>query len=296
MSSLPLRQHCFTGPAGRLAALYCAPAKGAERGVTVVVVSGLYGSKEDSHALLPHLADAGYRVFAYDHRGQHESDGTDDPADYTLEALTQDLLAVLTQINPSEGVHLVGLCMGGFVARAAVQSAAPVRSLAVVGWHLNGDRAVARRLRAAAAVGQRIGCARTVAMASGWAERYWPHDRVDPAFRQITQARLATTRPAHYLGLTRALASALQAEHPGNVPVPALMVSGSEDNLFPASGFTDAARRLGIPHAVIPGTGHLAQLHQPQAVARVLLRFWDTAAPLAVPRPGHRNPSPGVRR
>jgi pimeloyl-ACP methyl ester carboxylesterase len=69
---------------GRLAALEAAPAGPVPvRGVGVLV-PGFTGSKEDFIPLLPPIAEAGYRVIAYDQRGQYESAGPDRERAYSI--------------------------------------------------------------------------------------------------------------------------------------------------------------------------------------------------------------------
>ncbi|MGY2061862.1 alpha/beta hydrolase, partial [Nocardia gipuzkoensis] len=112
---MPLR-----GGAGALAGWDCVPPEGVETRGTAVLVPGFTGSKEDFHALLPPLAAAGFRCVAYDQRGQFESEGPDDPDDYTIADFTADLLGVVESLDAP--VHLLGHSFGGYVARNAVVS------------------------------------------------------------------------------------------------------------------------------------------------------------------------------
>jgi pimeloyl-ACP methyl ester carboxylesterase len=84
----------------------------------IVLVPGWTGSKEDFIAVLAPLAERGWTVLAYDHRGQYESAGPDDEGAYTLAALAHDLLDVVASLGP-EPVHVVGHSFGGLVAREA---------------------------------------------------------------------------------------------------------------------------------------------------------------------------------
>ena len=53
---------------------------------------------------------------ACDQRGQYESPGTDDPADYSVESLATDLLDLVDELG---GVaHVVGHSFGGLVSRS----------------------------------------------------------------------------------------------------------------------------------------------------------------------------------
>src|SRR5947209_19202740 len=84
----------FPGGAGPLAALDTGG--DGERG-TVLLVAGYTGSKEDFAPLLAPMAAVGLSAVAIDQRGQFESPGPDDPAQYSIDALADDVLAVARQ-------------------------------------------------------------------------------------------------------------------------------------------------------------------------------------------------------
>ena len=54
----------------RVPALRGLPRPEADNGIDVVMVSGFFGTKEDYRMLLPLLAEAGFRGWAYDYHGQ----------------------------------------------------------------------------------------------------------------------------------------------------------------------------------------------------------------------------------
>src|SRR4051812_9093566 len=109
----------FPGRAGPLAALDTGGE--AVRG-TALLVAGYTGSKEDFAPILAALGEAGYRVVALDQRGQYESPGPDDPAEYSVAELGQDVGAVSRVLRQESGepLHLLGHSFGGLVTRAAV--------------------------------------------------------------------------------------------------------------------------------------------------------------------------------
>lgn len=77
------------------------------------------------------LADAGYHVVALDTRGHGDSDWAPD-ADYAIEALTDDVLGVLSTL--ARPVVLIGASMGGLTSILVAGQAAPeqVRKLVLV--------------------------------------------------------------------------------------------------------------------------------------------------------------------
>lgn len=102
---------------GRLAALEAAPVGPAPVRGVAVLSPGFTGSKEDFILLLSPLAAAGYRVIAYDQRGQYESSGPDRERAYSIALFARDLREVIGAVGNGEPVHLVGHSFGGLVAR-----------------------------------------------------------------------------------------------------------------------------------------------------------------------------------
>ncbi len=293
MTAPPVTSRRFTTPAGQLAAVHCAPPEDTDRGIAVVLVGGLAGSKEDFLPLLPLLARAGYHAYAYDHRGQYESDGPDSPDAYTLHTLADDLRSILAQIDHPYGVHLAGLCMGGFVARHAAMSAPGVASLALVGCPLGVSLGTYLRLRALALSCRIIGPTRTARMVIDRFDKARPDEALDTATADVARVRLTRTRPAHYFGLVRSWA---RVRHDGPLPaapVPTLLLHGAKDSLFPTRLYVEAARRTGATYMVVPQAGHSAHQHRPEAVARAMQGFWQA---LPVPDPAVRpgRPAAGV--
>ncbi len=95
----------------------CGQPPGPGPGGDVVIASGFFGTKEDFRELLALLARAGVRGWAYDYRGQ--LDAGQPGQEYSIDALARDLRDLLHA--PGVGpVHIIGHCLGGFVARSAV--------------------------------------------------------------------------------------------------------------------------------------------------------------------------------
>ncbi|WP_353808950.1 alpha/beta fold hydrolase [Agromyces sp. SYSU T00194] len=120
-------------PSGPLARIALGPAT-AQR---VLLVPGMTGSKEDFLLMMPLLADAGYRVEAFDMAGQYESweagpERLDPPERrYSRRLFVDDLLAVLeTGATPA---HVLGYSYAGTVAAdAALRRPAAFASLTLL--------------------------------------------------------------------------------------------------------------------------------------------------------------------
>lgn len=85
----------------------------------LLLIPGFTGSKEDFTPLLGPLARLGWRVTAYDQRGQYETAGTSSD-DYSLEGFAADAVAVQAALSPERPSAVLGHSFGGVVAQAAV--------------------------------------------------------------------------------------------------------------------------------------------------------------------------------
>ncbi|MDK1474962.1 alpha/beta fold hydrolase [Streptomyces sp. 549] len=281
MPRTSVRRCRFHTPSGRLAGLHAAPAPSLDRGTSVVLVPGLLGSKEDFAFLLPLLAQAGFDAYAYDQRGQYESDGPHDPEAYTVAALAADLDLVLDQVRHPHRVQVLGAGFGGLVAA----SATGVRDGRVDGLTLLGCPAgllpeQRLRMRVTAGAVQTLGAVRTVRLMLAHRERPRSGDHPHPALHRVARERLTATRPAHYLGVVRSWAAAEPLAPLGGpaVDLPVLVLHGTRDAVFGADDYARTARQLGAALTAVPRAGHSAQVHRPQAVARALQGFWSRAA------------------
>lgn len=111
------------------------PPRGTTERATVVIVPGPGTTQSDVAAMLPVLTGSGYRICLYHHRGTGDSTTTDQPGDHSIGTFVDDLRTVVWAIGGGPGpVHLLGLELGGLVARSATLSAPhEVRSLTLLG-------------------------------------------------------------------------------------------------------------------------------------------------------------------
>ena len=101
-------------------------------GPPVVLSHGLPGSAYDWRALLPAIADRGYRAIAYGRVGYGRSDPRPN-ADYTPAANAQELNELLKALH-LEDVTVVGWSYGGVVAMlAALEEISPIARLVLLG-------------------------------------------------------------------------------------------------------------------------------------------------------------------
>lgn len=275
---------------GEFAAHEAVPPSGATRG-TALLVPGFTGSKEDFIALLKPLALAGYRVVAVDQRGQYETPGPADRAEYTREKLALDVVAMTEALaEPGSGskrtrepVHLVGHSFGGLVCRSAVIEHGPERwaSLTLMS---SGPAAIApgevARLRMLVdALG--VYDLETIWQAKQELEepKNTP-ETTDPEIEDFLRERWLTTVPEQLAAAGEQLMTEPdRVAELAAVPLPKLVLSGEEDYAWPVTSMDDMARRLEARRVIVEGAaGHSPNAERPKATAAALAEFWGTAA------------------
>jgi pimeloyl-ACP methyl ester carboxylesterase len=229
---------------------------------------------------------AAYRCITYAARGYPPSDVPADQGAYSQARAVSDAVAILDGLGVTRA-HVVGLSMGGFTALHLVL-AHPDRILSAVvagaGYGAQPERADAFRAECmataaafaaegAAQVAERyaIGPARVQFQNKnprGWAEfagALAGHSSVGSA---LTMRGVQAARPSLY-ALTDELTK---------VRTPVLVVVGDEDEgcLEPALMLKRTVPTSGL--AVLPRTGHTANLEEPDVFNRVVDRFLATVA------------------
>ena len=229
---------------------------------------------------------ATYRCISYAARGYPPSDVPTDPAAYTQVRAVADAVAVLDGLGAARA-NVVGLSMGGFTALHLVLGH-PDRVLAAVvagaGYGAQPERAETFRAESmltaaafaaegAAKVAERyaIGPARVQFQNKnprGWAEfaeALAAHSSLGSA---LTMRGVQAARPSLY-ALTDELAK---------VHTPILVMVGDEDEgcLEPALMLKRTIPTSGL--AVLPRTGHTANLEEPDVFNLVVDRFLATVA------------------
>ena len=229
---------------------------------------------------------AGYRCVTYAARGYPPSDVPTDLEAYSQARAVTDAIAVLDGLG-IDRAHLVGLSMGGFTALHLVLGYPDRVSSAVVagaGYGAQPERADAFRAESmitaaafaaegAAKVAERyaVGPARVQFQNKnprGWAEfaaALAAHSSLGSA---LTMRGVQAARPSLY-ALTDELAK---------VRTPVLVVTGDEDEgcLEPALMLKRTIPTAGL--AVLPRTGHTANLEEPDVFNQAVDRFLGAVA------------------
>ncbi|MGH3192085.1 MAG: alpha/beta fold hydrolase [Streptosporangiaceae bacterium] len=229
---------------------------------------------------------AAYRCVTYAARGYPPSDVPTDPAAYSQTRAIADAIAVLDGLSIARA-NVVGLSMGGFTALHLAMAHADRVGPAVVagaGYGAQPERADAFRaesmLTAAAFAAE--GAAKV-------AERY----AVGPARVQFQNknprgwAEFATALAAHSSLGSALTMRGVQAARPSlyaladelaRVSTPVLVLVGDEDEgcLEPAMMLKRTIPTAGL--AILPNTGHTANLEEPDVFNRVVDRFLAAVA------------------
>jgi 3-oxoadipate enol-lactonase len=194
----------------------------------------------------------------------------------TVEAMAEQVAALLDRIAPREKLILGGLSMGGYVAFAFARKYADrLRGLILCDTRAEPDDDAARASRdkliefasnnpPSAVVEQMLPKLLGPQTASS-------HPEVVEEVRRIAAAQ----RPAGIVGALRML-----RERPDSRPtlatvrVPALIVVGRDDALTPVSASESMAAQIpGSRVVVIDGAGHLSNLEQPEAFNDAIRAF-----------------------
>ena len=285
---------------GAFAALEALPVNGVHERQPALLVPGYTGSKEDFLLILQALAAAGRQVVAIDMRGQFETPGGDDPAEYRLDALAADVAAIAEQLGPDpegKGIHLLGHSLGGLVAREALlggtvlargddrpSSPSPaITSLTLMSsgpGALTGPRSVILQ----ALLTELNGTAPRALQAE--VERIWK-TRLEPEavaggvpveIIDFLRTRLLHSSPMGLRAMGEALLSCPDrvqalADLDG---LPFMVVYGENDDAWEPAAQEDMAARLRAQRVCIPAAAHSPAVEAPATTASTLTAFWNS--------------------
>jgi pimeloyl-ACP methyl ester carboxylesterase len=241
----------------------------ARRRGDALLIHGYTGSKEDFAEVGPFLAARGYRVVAYDNRGQHESAHSDRDDAYTIASLARDAVALADQFD-LERPHLLGHSFGGLVAqRAGVMMPSRWASLTLFCSGPQGRFGLAdltdiievlsvHSMQEAWDPGRDAEARKSARY--GVLKRRWAMS--DPR-SVVTNAKHLLTEP-----------SIVEQVYATGLPVH--VVYGENDDAWPLAMQDQMARDLDAPVTVIPDAGHCPNEDRPEHTAAVIADFWDT--------------------
>ena len=249
---------------------------GPERGRTVVLVHGFSVPYYIWDPTYDELVKKGFRVLRYDLYGRGYSDRPDEV--YGPDLYDIQLNALLSQLNVSGAVDLVGLSMGGpIVVTFADRHPGKVRSLTLVDpAYLSGEEPPLQ-VRAPL-IGEYV---MDVFIAPSL-----PHSQVDVFVHpeRFPDYEGKYLPQMHYKGFRRALLSTmrnyltrddrLEYQQLGKSGLPVLLVWGKSDRTVPFSISKDVLKA--VPQAQfypVDQAAHVPQYEQPEVFNPILIRF-----------------------
>ncbi len=225
-----------------------------------------------------------YRVIAYDHRAQGQSQ---DPGQgYDMDSLAGDAAALITALNATP-CHFAGLSMGGFVGmRLAAHYPALVRTLTLMNTTATKEKLPNRiKYGVLAQMVKLVSPAPFTPIAVK--ELFGKTTQTSPARRPMLEEWTAKlrSRPRNIAPSLLAVMNRREftAEELALISCPTLVIAGEEDTAQPPRNSESMVTGIrGARMVRIPGAGHSSSLETPEAVTAAiqeLLRgFGKTAA------------------
>jgi pimeloyl-ACP methyl ester carboxylesterase len=217
------------------------------------------------------VARAGWRVVTWDVRGHGATVTPEDPGCYTLEAVVDDLVALLDHVGAAHAV-LGGLSFGGYLSLATwCRHPGRVSGLVLADCGPGYRRAEPREgwNRMAVERAEAIEAQGLAALSN------------DPASgsSEATRARVGLDRHRSATALALAVRGFL-TQHDSmvvdrlpQIDVPTLVVVGARDEPFLAASEVMARKIPGAHLVVITDAGHVANLDQPEAFNHAVVGF-----------------------
>jgi len=242
-------------------------------GPRVVLLNGLFQRLESWDLVLPHLQ--GFAILRYDMRGQGESEAPEGP--YTPRVHAQDLLGLLDRLGWKEAV-LVGLSNGGIVALTlALMAPERVQGLVLACTTPYLDTALRAKVEPWLHALRAGGTLLRLRVALPWVFGACFLNAHPELLAEEGLKALAAQAPGE-AAQERLLQGFLALEdlRPGlkALGLPALVLFGEEDLLFPKAYAQALAESLGARLAALPN-GHAAPLEDPLAFAREVRAFLE---------------------
>lgn len=219
---------------------------------------------------VPALIAAGYRVLRIDLRG-HGGSGAP-PAPYTIDALADDVVAVLDAVGESR-CHFAGLSIGGMIGQSlGLRHAGRVTSLMLCDTQTQSPADAATRW------GSRIDAVQKanslVPIADATIARWLTDDfkSKHPRRWKLIYDSIVGCTPTGYTGCAQAIANFNFTARLKTVTIPTLVVCGTDDpSAAPAESRHIASLFPNGSYADFAGARHLPNVEQPEAFNRVLL-------------------------
>ncbi|QTG80296.1 alpha/beta fold hydrolase [Arthrobacter crystallopoietes] len=250
-------------------------------GPDVVLVHGLGGNTSFYEPLAAAL-NADYRVTRYDFNGHGRSPLA---GEVSLEALAEELAAVIELQTAGRRAHVVGHSMGTLVVQQLAATRPDlVDSLVLLGAVREQPPAAKEATRVRATLVREQGMAAVAGTIATGATA--DHAAGNPLLRPFVREMLLGQDAEAYAQACEALAGARNPDLSA-ITAKTLLLTGSEDKVStPAANTALAAELPNASAHVAPGTGHWTVPEAPEFVNGAVLEFLaeTTSAPAAKPK------------
>ena len=263
-------------------------------GPPIVLIHGWPETKYSWRHQLPALAAAGYRAIAIDCRGYGGSSKPEPIADYALELVVDDVVALLDALELPEAV-VVGHDWGSIIAwTLAVLHPDRLRAVASLnvpyrGWSTGFPTTEYIREHLAERFGyvlyfQEEGKPEAAfgADPAGWLRRVYDSIARDPVFLGADEFAVfldafvagGMRGPLNYYRNIDVNHAAMAPYQNAPITIPALMVAADSDPVLPASLVPGMERWIeDLTVVTVTDAGHWVQQEQPEQVTRALLDY-----------------------
>jgi 3-oxoadipate enol-lactonase len=220
-----------------------------------------------------------YRVIAYDHRGQGQSE--DIGRGYDMSTIADDAALLIRALNAAP-CHFAGLSMGGFAGmRVAAHHPELIRTLTLMNTTATKEKPA-----------NRIKYAFLAQMVKLFSPAPFTPIAVKELFGQTTR-RSAERRPmleqwtgklrARPRNIAKSLSAVMnrrefRADELAAITCPTLIITGEDDTAQPPHNSESMLAGIrGARHVSIPGAGHSSCLEAPEAVTGAMQEFLQSA-------------------
>jgi 3-oxoadipate enol-lactonase len=228
----------------------------------VLFLHGIGGHRQHWNLQLEAFSQR-YQAAAWDARGYGASDDYEGPLQF--DHFTGDVLRVAEHLKASR-FHLVGLSMGGRIARnVALHHAGWLRSLTLADTSPGFDALSPEQVT-------RFVSERKARTPETLRRLLGKNPRAE-AYQALLES-FAATHPESYIKTIEASVAHDRAAPLEQIRVPTLVITGTEDQVYPPAMAHDIARRIpGAQLVEIEGAGHMSNLEQPERFNRALMDF-----------------------
>jgi pimeloyl-ACP methyl ester carboxylesterase len=231
-----------------------------------VLVHGFTGSKEDFTDIGVLLAQKGFRVLTFDNRGHQHSQPSENPSDYEMKSIGQDVLDLAKDFNFAKP-HLLGHSLGGLISQQAFMLEPSYwRSLTLMcsgpGGRSEFDMSPLDILTEDNKV---------QLWEAGLDEKDRQHRLYD--FKRARAGNSSADAIKHF-GKHLNTFSTLIPEI-AKTGVPAHIFYGEYDEAWPLTEQNQMAQELNAKLDILPNCGHCPNEDDPELTAKVIADFWN---------------------